>query len=188
LRPAALALLLVLRRWPGVPGALIVLVLGVAGASLPGFAALGIAQAGPAPLLLEAPVLPGDPAQWLRLVPLAAPLVLILFAESWGTMRSLALARGETLEANRELAALGLANAMAGLAQGMPVGAGFSAGSANAASGATSRAAGVIAALALLVLALWGGPLTSRLPQPVLAAVVIAALTHALSPAPLLRP
>lgn len=185
---AALALLLVLRRWPGVPGALIVLVLGVAGASLPGFAALGIAQAGPAPLLLEAPVLPGDPAQWLRLVPLAAPLVLILFAESWGTMRSLALARGETLEANRELAALGLANAMAGLAQGMPVGAGFSAGSANAASGATSRAAGVIAALALLVLALWGGPLTSRLPQPVLAAVVIAALTHALSPAPLLRP
>jgi hypothetical protein len=84
-----------LRRWPGVPGALIVLVLGVAGASLPGFAALGIAQAGPAPLLLEAPVLPGDPAQWLRLVPLAAPLVLILFAESWGTMRSLALARGK---------------------------------------------------------------------------------------------
>ncbi len=184
----ALALLLLLRRWPGVPGALIVLVLGIAAASLPGFAALGVAQAGPAPLLLAAPVLPGDPAQWLRLVPLAAPLVLILFAESWGTMRSLALARGDTLDANRELAGLGLANAAAALAQGMPVGAGFSAGSANAASGATSRAAGVFAALALLALALWAGPLTARLPQPVLAAVVVAALTHALSPAPLLRP
>lgn len=185
---AALALLLLLRRWPGVPRALIVLVLGIAGASLPGFAALGIAQAGPVPLLLQAPVLPADPAQWLRLVPLAAPLVLILFAESWGTMRSLALARGETLDANRELAALGLANTAAALAQGMPVGAGFSAGSANAASGATSRAAGVVAALALLALALWAGPWTARLPQPVLAAVVIAALAHALSPAPLLRP
>jgi len=185
---AALALLLLLRRWPAVPGALIVLVMGIAGASMPGFAQLGIAQAGPVPLLLAAPMLPTDPAQWLRLVPLTVPLVLILFAESWGTMRSLALARGDALGANRELVALGLANGAAALAQGMPVGAGFSAGSANAASGATSRAAGAGAALALLALALWAGPLTARLPQPVLAAVVIAALSHALSPAPLLRP
>ncbi|NKJ41309.1 SulP family inorganic anion transporter [Novosphingobium sp. SG720] len=184
----ALVLLLLLRCWPGVPGALIVLVLGIAGASLPGFARLGIAQAGPTPLVLSMPVLPADPAQWLRLVPLAVPLVLILFAESWGTIRSLALARGDALNANRELAALGLANTAAALAQGMPVGAGFSAGSANAASGATSRAAGVMAALALLALALWAGPLTARLPQPVLAAVVMAALAHALSPEPLLRP
>jgi MFS superfamily sulfate permease-like transporter len=69
LRPAALALLLVLRRWPGVPGALIVLVLGVAGASLPGFAALGIAQAGPAPLLLKrrcCPAIPRNGCGWCR--------------------------------------------------------------------------------------------------------------------------
>jgi MFS superfamily sulfate permease-like transporter len=42
----------------------------------------------------------------------------------------------------------------------------------------------VIAALALLALAIYAAPAIGRIPQPVLAAVVIAALTHALNPAP----
>lgn len=188
----ALMLLALLRRWPVVPGPLLVMALGIAGARWSGLggglAAHGVALAGPAPLALALPTLPGDPAVWLRLAPLALPLVLILFAESWGTIRTLALAHGDRLSANRELAALGLANACAALAQGMPVGAGFSAGNASAAAGARSRMAGLIAAVALLVLALWAGPLIAQIPRPVLAAVVIAALTHALAPAPLLRP
>ncbi|MDK4805154.1 MAG: SulP family inorganic anion transporter [Novosphingobium aromaticivorans] len=188
----ALMLLTLLRRWPVVPGPLLVMALGIAGARWSGLggglAAHGVALAGPAPLALALPTLPGDPAVWLRLAPLALPLVLILFAESWGTIRTLALAHGDRLSANRELAALGLANACAALAQGMPVGAGFSAGNASAAAGARSRMAGLIAAVALLVLALWAGPLIAQIPRPVLAAVVIAALTHALAPAPLLRP
>jgi MFS superfamily sulfate permease-like transporter len=69
----------------------------------------------------------------------------------------------------------------------MPVGAGFSAGNANEAAGATSRWAAVVAALALLGLALFAAPLIARIPEPVLAAVVVAALTHALNPAPILR-
>lgn len=184
----ALGLLAVLRRWPVMPGPLLVMALGIAGSLLFDLPGKGIALAGPTPLLFAAPTLPGDPAIWLKLAPLALPLVMILFAESWGTMRSLALTRGDRLAANRELAALGLANGLSALAQGMPVGAGFSAGAANAAAGAQSRAAGLVAAIALLVLALWAGPLIAQIPEPVLAAVVIAALAHSLSPAPLLRP
>ncbi|MFW1485315.1 SulP family inorganic anion transporter, partial [Vibrio parahaemolyticus] len=86
-----------------------------------------------------------------------------------------------------ELRALGWSNLAAAAANGMPVGAGFSAGTANAAAGAGSRRAAVVAALGLALLVAAGGPLIARLPHPVLAAVVVAALTHALAPGPLLR-
>ena len=66
-----------------------------------------------------------------QLTQLVLPLVLVLFAESWGTMRTLALRNGDRVEPNRELGAFGLANLGAALVQGMPVGAGFSAGSAS---------------------------------------------------------
>lgn len=185
---AALLALLLLRRLPALPGAFIVLAAGVAASALLGLEARGVAVVGAIDMTLRWPVL--QPLAWatlLQLVELVLPLVLILFAESWGTMRALALRHGDALEPNRELGALGLANAAAALVQGMPVGAGFSAGSASEAAGATSRATAAIAAIGLGLLILVASPLVALLPQPVLAAVVIAALTHALDPAPLLR-
>ncbi|HZU63688.1 MAG TPA: SulP family inorganic anion transporter, partial [Novosphingobium sp.] len=182
----ALAALIALRRLPQVPGALVVMAGGIALAQGADLAGHGVALAGP--VVLAEPVLSLPPLALVpRLAQLAAPIALILFAESWGTMRSLALPTGDRLSANRELGALGAANLASALAMGMPVGAGFSAGAANAAAGATSRWSAATAALALLALALWAGPLIARIPEPVLAAVVIAALTHALSPAPFLR-
>lgn len=71
--------------------------------------------------------------------------------------------------------------------QGMAVGAGFSATSANAAAGAVSRWAGAIA-FGVIALSLWfASPMLHLLPQPgVLAVAVIAALWHALSIGPLI--
>lgn len=179
--------LLVLRRVPRVSGALVVLAGGVALGSAIDLPAHGVAIAGPVTLTVPALSFPADPTVWTRLLPLAAPIALIVFAESWGTMRTLALRHGEEVSPNRELAAIGAANFAAALAQGMPVGAGFSAGSANDSAQASSRLAALTAALALLVLGLFAGPLIARIPEPVLAAVVIGALTHALSPAPIVR-
>ena len=122
-----------------------------------------------------------------QLAQFTVPLVLILFAESWGTIRALALRHGDRVDANRELGALGAANIASAIVQGMPVGAGFSAGSASEAAGATSRLTAVAAAAGLAILILWARPLIADLPEPVLAAVVIAALTHALDPGPLVR-
>ena len=181
----ALGLLLALRRVPRLPGALVVLAGGIALAFAVDLPAHGVALAGPVALALPGFAFPTDFATWARLMQLAAPIALIVFAESWGTMRGLALRHGDTLSPSRELAAIGLANVAAALAQGMPVGAGFSAGSANEAAGAASRAAALTAALALLLLGLFAGPLIARIPEPVLAAVVIGALTHAVSPAPI---
>lgn len=184
----ALAALLALRRVPSVPGAFLVLVGGIGASMLLDLPARGVASVGFIDLTprWEGIVLP----HWRQLsqtVQLAAPIVLILFAESWGTIRTLALRHGDRVEPNRELAALGLANIAAALIQGMPVGAGFSAGSAAESAGALSRWTGLVAAGTLAALAILAMPLVARLPEPVLAAVVIAALLHALDPGPLLR-
>jgi MFS superfamily sulfate permease-like transporter len=122
---------------------------------------------------------------WIQIGELAFGLVVIVFAESWGSMRSLALLHGDELDANRELFALGTCNIASALLQGMPVGAGFSATSANAASGAKTRWAAVAAWVVIVGVIAFALPLLAQLPRPVLAVAVVNALWHALNPAPL---
>jgi MFS superfamily sulfate permease-like transporter len=185
---AALVLLLGLRRWPTIPGAMVVLALGIAASVSLDLSGHGVAMVGTIDARLALPTMPALPGPaLLSLLHVVVPLVLILFAESWGSMRALALRHGDPIAPDRELAALGVANLASGFLQGMPVGAGFSAGSASEAAGAVTRLTAVVAAIGLAVLVLAGMPLIAQLPQPVLAAVVIAALTHALAPAPLVR-
>ena len=148
----------------------------------------GILQASPlvmAPAALTWPPISLD--AWTHVLQLSLPLFLILFAESWASIRGLALLHGDAVEPNRELVALGLANIAAGLLQGMPVGAGFSASSAAEAAGAGSKWAGAAALAVFGGIACFGGRLVGLIPQPVLAAVVIGSLFHALNPAPLTR-
>jgi len=185
---SALAALLLLRRWPALPGALLVLVLGIAASALLDLESRGVATVGMIRLSLVLPAFEAPSfATLLRLGQVVVPLALILFAESWGTMRALGLRHGDMLAPDREIGALGIANLAAAAVQGMPVGAGFSAGSAAESAGAESRATGIVAAIGLAALVLAATPWIALLPQPVLAAVVMAALTHALDPAPLVR-
>jgi sulfate permease, SulP family len=184
---AAAAAIAGLRRWPQLPASMIVIGVAIGAAYMLELQSLGVAEVGaierPA-LQLRLPALPTS--EWLRLGELAFGLVVLVFAESWGSMRTLALARGDVLDPNRELLVLGACNVASALLQGLPVGAGFSASSANAAAGAGSRRAGFAALgviAAALVVAL---PALHLLPRPVLAVAVISALWHALSPRPLL--
>jgi len=184
----ALIMLVVLKRWPWLPGTLLVLGAGIGASRLLDLPAHGVAVVGTIDFGLAWPALPAAGlSEAARLLPYAFPIVLILLAESWGTIRSLALRHGDAVEPNRELGALGAANLASALAQGMPVGAGFSAGAASEAAGTESKWAAVVAAAGLALLILFAGPLVARLPEPVLAAVVISALAHALNPAPLIR-
>ena len=184
----ALAALLVLRRFPFLPGAFLVLCAGLFAAKALDLAGHGVALVGPVSVAVTWPEISLFQISRLReVLPYIFPLVLILFAESWGTIRSLSLRHGESVPANRELFALGAANIASAAVQGMPVGAGFSAGSAAEAAGAQSRMAGLVAAIGLALLVIFGSSLVESLPQPVLAAVVIAALSHALDPRPLLK-
>ncbi|MCE1235654.1 MAG: STAS domain-containing protein [Hyphomicrobiales bacterium] len=185
---AALVALMAARRAPSLPGAFLVILIGAGTAAWLDPTGAAVATVGAIDVRLVLPHLVAlDWETASRLTQLTLPLVLILFAESWGTMRSLALGHGDAIAPDRELGALGLANLAAALAQGLPVGAGFSAGSANEAAGATSRFAGVVAALGLAAITAFAGPLIAHLPRPALAAVVIAALVHALDPRPMAR-
>ncbi len=185
---AALVALLLLKRFPAIPSAFLVLAVGIAASiyfDLPGQGVSVVGQIDKSLAMPRLPVFPFD--QWSRLAQLALPLAMILFAESWGTISALALRHNDQVNANRELGALGLANLASACVQGMPVGAGFSAGSASEAAGAATRWTAVVAALGLAVMIAFAAPLVAKLPEPVLAAVVIAALVHALNPAPFLR-
>ena len=183
-----LATLLWVRRFRAIPGAVLVLAAGIAigewgnpavwHTALVGQIAMGRVQFGWPDL---------SSVQWTRMAEFALPLVMILFAESWGSVRGLALLHGDKVQPNRELLAFGAANLASGLVHGMPVGAGFSASSAGEVAGAKTRFAGVLAAVAILAMVVAGRGAIAHLPQSILGVVVISALFHALDPAPLLR-
>ena len=184
----ALSIMLGLRRWRMLPAAFVLLASTAALSFIVDFSRMGVPTIGRIALVIDWPALPQfGVSQWLSVGSASLPLAMILFVEAWGTSRTLALRHGQTLDPNRELVALGLANLAAASVGGQPVGAGFSASSANDAAGATSRLAGTVAAVALAGLLAVALPLIARVPSAVLAAIVIAALTHALDPRPLLR-
>lgn len=188
---AALAILAATARLPRIPGAVIVIALGIIAMNGLGLEGRGVAAAGAISLAgvgLHVPAL--DHTEWLRLGELALAMVLILFAESSGSIRTFALKHGDRCSPNRDLFALGLSNLASGLAGGLPAGAGFSATAANEAAGARSRWAGVaaagVAAFAVAELLPW----IARTPEPVIAAIVIHAVAPSLNPkrfAPYLR-
>jgi MFS superfamily sulfate permease-like transporter len=175
----ALLGLFLLERVRHVPGVLLVIVAGIAAA--PWLASRGVVLTGPIHLALGLPVLAlpaGD--RWLPLVEFALALMFILYAESYSSIRTYALKHDESVEPNRDLIALGVANVVSGAFHGTPVGAGYSGTSANEAAGAQSRAAGLYAAAAVLALMLLFLPWIERIPDPVLAAIVIHAVSKSL--------
>ncbi|NWB26928.1 SulP family inorganic anion transporter [Pseudomonas gingeri] len=184
----ALLLLWIFGRFRRLPGGLLVVVLGVAAGEWLDLPSHGVGLIGIIDLQLAVPSLPRlGFSDWLKLVELGFALVMILYAESYGSISAFALKHGDRVSSNRDLLVLGGANLLSGLFHGMPAGAGYSATSANEAAGATSRCAGVVAALVVLVIVSTLLPLIALTPEPVLAAIVIHALTRAVSLEPLQR-
>ena len=179
----ALMLLALLARMPRIPGGLLVIAIGIAAGQWLDLPRYGIATVGIIDLRLAAPALPGLPyAEWLRVAELSVALVMILYAESYSAIRGFAMKHGDGVSPNRDLLALGAANLVSGLFHGMPVGAGYSATSANEAAGAVSKLSGWVAAAALLVIVAFLLPAIALTPAPVLSAIVIHAVGHTLRP------
>lgn len=180
----AAALLFMLARVRRLPAALLVIALGIGAAAWLPLAHYGIGVVGPIALQATLPALPQLAyAQWLQAAEVALALALILYAESSASIRGFAMKHGDPVAANRDLLALGVGNLVAGLLHGMPVGAGYSATAANEDAGATSRWAARCAALVVLLIVATILPAIALTPQPVLAAVVIHAVSHTLRPA-----
>src|SRR6202166_3969071 len=185
-QPASLAVgvgallgLFICQRIPRFPGVLVVIVAGIAAA--PWLATHGVRLTGPIHLALEWPAF-AAPAhgQWLPMVEFALALMFILYAESYSSIRTFALRHDEIVQPNRDLLALGVATIVSGAFHGTPVGAGYSGSSANEAAGAQSRAAGLYAAATILALVLLFLPWIERIPDPILAAIIIHAVSKSL--------
>jgi len=175
----ALIGLFALERIRHVPGVLLVIIAGISAA--PWLASRGVLLTGPIHLALERPAfVPPASGQWLPLVEFALALMFILYAESYSSIRTYALKHSDAVQPNRDMIALGLANVVSGAFHGTPVGAGYSGTSANEAAGARSRAAGLYAAATVLALVLLFLPWIERIPAPVLAAIVIHAVSKSM--------
>jgi MFS superfamily sulfate permease-like transporter len=179
----ALAILFAIGRRARIPATLVVILLGIGAGYFIDWHRWGIAVVGTIDVQDVRLGLPTFPrSQWLQTAELGFALMLILYAESYGSIRSFALKHGDEMSANRDLVALGGANIVSALLQGMPVGAGYSATSANEAAGAQTRCAGLVAAAVVGLIIVFLRPQLARIPEPVLAAIVIYAVSHSLQP------
>ena len=181
---AALAILLPLRFLaPRVPAALVVVVAAIAVSGWLDLAAHGVAVVGDIPSGLPELAVPSpDLADTLGLLPAAAGIFLVCFADAILTARSFAGRHNEHIRVDQELVAMGAAQAAAGLTQGLPLGASGSRTAVNDAMGARSQIAGLLAAASVvLVLLFLTGPIAD-LPKAVLGAVIVSAAVGLVEP------
>jgi high affinity sulfate transporter 1 len=176
LAAAVLAFLLLLWwRWPRVPGPLLAVLGATALTTLFGLASHGISVVGPVPAGLPVPGLPGVHAQDLRELLLPAFSVLVVgFTDDVLTARSFAR-RGETINANRELLALGAANAGSGLLHGFPISSSATRTAIAVTTGARTQLYSLTAAATAVAVLLFARPVLSRFPTAALGAIVIYA-------------
>jgi sulfate permease, SulP family len=160
------------------PAALIVMLLGIFFSSLFSLEQYGVHVVGEIPAGLVPPKLPGlAPEQWLLLLPGAFGIALVNFAEAYGPARSFASKHGNEIDADQELIGLGAANLGAGLFQGFSIGSSLSKSAANDRAGAKTPVSLIVCAALTVIVALFFTPFFAPLPEAVLAAVVIVAIT-----------
>ncbi|WP_051202650.1 SulP family inorganic anion transporter [Desulfovibrio aminophilus] len=179
----ALVLLFALERLaPRVPGALVVLVLGVlAGTWLNRDGHAALALAGVIPTGLPQLVVPRlSLATLTDLLPGAAGIALVAFSQALGTAKTFADKYGYEVDPNRELLAMGAANAACGIMGGLANGGSMSSTAVNERAGARSQAAGITAAVMVVLTLFFLTPLFRDLPEPVLGAVVLHAVARML--------
>ena len=171
-------LVVALKRFPRVPGALIVVVLGIIIMSATDLADRGVHIVGDIPAGLPSFGIPDvSPSQVGELLPLALACFLMAYVEGMAMVRTFASKNRYKTDANQELLALGAANIAAGLGQGYPVGGGPDRTVVSDSSGAkTPLASGIVGLLIVLVLLFLTG-VFANLPEPILAAIVLVAIT-----------
>ncbi|MES3628897.1 MAG: solute carrier family 26 protein [Longimonas sp.] len=174
-----IAILVALRRWSkAIPGALVVVVLATGLLWSVGGDDSNVAIVGDVPGGLPGFVIPAFTwADLQALIPGALTIAFIGFMESVAVAKVYARRNGYSLDANKELVGLGMANVAGAFFQAYPTTGGFSRTAVNADAGAKTNAAALVSAgviaLTLLVLT----PLFYYMPNAVLASIVMVAVS-----------
>lgn len=174
---AALLLILGIKRWaPRIPGALLAVVVGAV-VVLALNLEKNIDVVGSVPPGLPELSVPVFELKLLRdLFPTAVTIALVAFMETISVGSAYAKKNKYRIDADRELIALGLGNAVGALFGGYPVAGGLSRTAVNAQAGARTNLAGLIASALVGLVLVFLTPLFHHVPKATLAAIILAAV------------
>ncbi len=177
---AALVLLFGLERFtPKVPGGLVALVFGIGVSGGIDLSSHGVDIVGAVPSGLPSVSLPSLASENIpTLMAAAGGMLLVIFSESLGAAQNFAAKYDYEIEPNQELIALGVANAGSGFLGGLAAGGSLSQSAVNEGAGARSEVSPLVAALLMVPTVLLLMPLFKNLPEAVLAALIIHAVSH----------
>lgn len=166
------------RLHPLAPGVLFAAAVGLAFSVLTGYDGItvGSVPRGLPPVTLDLP--------WNRLPSLILPGIVISvigFAEGVSICRVFAVEERQYWSADREFLSKGMANVVAGLTGGLPVGGSLSRTSVNRLAGARSRWSGMVTGITVLAF-LPFAHILEPLPKAILAGIVIAAIWSLVRP------
>jgi high affinity sulfate transporter 1 len=172
-----LVLILALGRWlPKVPAVLVAVVLSIVIAGMVDLADRGVSLVGVLPRGFPPFTIPRIGLSDLGLlIAGAVGISLVSLTDTISTASSFAARSGDEVDGTREMIGIGAANIAAGLFQGFPVSTSGSRTAVAEQAGAKSQVTGLVGAGAITVILLAVPGLLRNLPQPTLAAVVIAA-------------
>jgi high affinity sulfate transporter 1 len=172
-----LLMILVLQRWlPKVPAVLVAVMLSIGAAVLFDLGRHGVSLVGTLPQGLPPFTIPSVSASDLGLLVAGAfGISLVALTDTISTASAFAARSGDEVRANQEMIGIGTSNVAAGLFQGFPVSTSGSRTAVADQSGAKSQVTGLVGAGVIVLMLVVVPGLFRNLPQPTLAAVVMAA-------------
>jgi len=164
------------RRSPRTPGILIAVVVAIVLSVVLDLAGRGVSVIGVLPQGFPVPTFPAVPLSDIPLLFAAAVgISLVAIGDTISVSGGFSARAGYEVDGNQELAGIGTANLAAGLFSGFPVSTSGSRTAVAFQTGAKTQLTGLVAAALVLLMLLFVPGLVQAMPQPVLAAVVIAA-------------
>ena len=174
----SLGLILALGRWlPRIPGVLVAVLVAIAASTLLDLAGHGVSLVGTLPQGFPPLTVPSieSVSDLPLLIAGALGIALVALTDTISTASSFAARTGQEIDGNGEMIGIGVANVAAGFFQGFPVSTSGSRTAVAEQAGAKTQVTGVVGAAAIVLMLVFVPGLLRNLPQPTLAAVVIAA-------------
>jgi high affinity sulfate transporter 1 len=172
----SLALILVLGRLlPMIPGVLVAVVVAIGAAGALDLGDHGVSLVGTLPEGFPPLTVPSPVSDIPLLVAGAVGIAIVALADTISTASAFAARTGQEVDGNGEMIGIGAANVAAGFFQGFPVSTSGSRTAVAEQAGAKTQVTGLVGAAAIVLMLVLVPGLLRSLPQPTLAAVVIAA-------------
>jgi high affinity sulfate transporter 1 len=174
----SLVLILVLGRWlPRIPGVLVAVIVAIAASAVLNLSSHGVSLVGTLPQGFPPLTVPRieSVSDLPLLIAGALGIALVALTDTISTASVFAARTGQEIDGNGEMIGIGAANVAASLFQGFPVSTSGSRTAVAEQSGAKTQFTGVVGAAAIVLMLVFAPWLLQNLPQPTLAAVVIAA-------------